>query len=81
AKHAHARNVKIEVALPSDQVTLTISDDGIGFDPNLLPQYSGRVGWGMLTMRERAVALGGTLAIDSEPGVGTRVTVTLTRKP
>ncbi|MBT9539372.1 PAS domain S-box protein [Thiobacillus sp.] len=81
AKHAHARNVKIEVALPPDQVTLTISDDGIGFDPNMQPQYSGRVGWGMLTMRERAVALGGTLAIDSKPGVGTRVTVTLTRKP
>jgi len=81
AKHAHAENVKIEIALPPDQITLTISDDGIGFDPNTQPQHSGRPGWGMLTMRERAVALGGTLAIDSEPGLGTRVTVTLTRKP
>lgn len=81
AKYAHAENVKIEIALPPDQITLTISDDGIGFDPSTQPQHSGRTGWGMLTMRERAVALGGTLAIDSEPGLGTRVTVTLTRKP
>lgn len=81
AKHAHAENVKIEITLPPDQITLTISDDGIGFDPSMQPLHSGRTGWGMLTMRERAVALGGTLAIDSEPGLGTRVTVTLTRKP
>ncbi len=81
AKHAHAENVKIEIAQPPDQITLTISDDGIGFDPNTQPRHNDRPGWGMLTMRERAVALGGTLAIDSEPGLGTRVTVTLTRKP
>lgn len=79
AKHARAENVKIEIALPPEQITLTIADDGIGFDPSAQGSNNGRIGWGMLTMRERAVALGGTLVIDSEPGLGTRVTVTLKR--
>jgi PAS domain S-box-containing protein len=79
AKHARAENVKIEITMPPDQVTLTIADDGIGFDPTAYGPHNGRTGWGMLTMRERAVALGGTLTIDSEPGLGTRVTVTLKR--
>lgn len=79
AKHARAENVKIEIAMSPDQITLTIADDGIGFDPNVQAPHNGHVGWGMLTMRERAVALGGTLMIDSEPGLGTCVTVTLKR--
>lgn len=79
AKYARAENVKIEIAMPPEQITLTIADDGIGFDPNVHAPHNGRTGWGMLTMRERAVALGGTLTIDSEPGLGTRVTVTLKR--
>jgi PAS domain S-box-containing protein len=79
AKHAQARQVKLEVALPPGRITLTIADDGIGFDPAAPPQQPGRTGWGMLTMRERAVALGGNLMIESTPGLGTQVTVTLTR--
>jgi PAS domain S-box-containing protein len=79
AKHAHARHVRIEIALPPERITLAIADDGIGFDPATLNRRGGRGGWGMLTMRERAVALGGTLTIESGPGRGTRVTVTLAR--
>lgn len=78
-KHAHARHVRIEIALPPERITLAIADDGIGFDPAALARRGGRGGWGMLTMRERAVALGGTLTIESSPGRGTRVTVTLAR--
>lgn len=79
AKHAHARHVTIEIALPPERITLAIADDGIGFDPAAQARRGGRSGWGMLTMRERAVALGGTLTIESGPGRGTRVTVTLAR--
>ena len=77
-KHARAEHVQIELAQPPGQITLTISDDGIGFYPGARMQHSGRAGWGMLTMRERAVALGGTLMIDSTPGNGTQVMVILT---
>lgn len=79
AKHAQARHVKLEIGLPPGQIMLTIADDGVGFDPSALLPENGRPGWGMLTMRERAVALGGTLMIESTPGLGTQVTVTLTR--
>lgn len=79
AKHAHARRVTLEIELPPERITLAVADDGIGFDPAAQARRGGRGGWGMLTMRERAVALGGTLAIDSAPGRGTRVTIALAR--
>lgn len=79
AKHARAKHVKLSIALPPGQITLTIADDGIGFDPKANVYDNRHAGWGMLTMRERAVALGGTLMIDSAPGLGTRITVSLAR--
>jgi PAS domain S-box-containing protein len=79
AKHAQANHVEIELTLTETQITLAVADDGVGFVPGAQPEPSGRAGWGMLTMRERAVAMGGTLAIDSAPGRGTRVTVALKR--
>lgn len=79
AKHARAKHVKLSVALPPGQITLTIADDGIGFDPKADAYENRHTGWGMLTMRERAVALGGTLMIDSAPGLGTRIIVSLAR--
>jgi signal transduction histidine kinase len=48
-------------------VTLTIADNGRGFDPASPPQG----GIGLHSMRERLAALGGTLTIDSTPGRGT----------
>lgn len=78
AKHARAKRVKLSIALPPGQITLTIADDGIGFDPKAYADNR-HAGWGMLTMRERAVALGGTLMVDSAPGLGTRITVSLAR--
>jgi signal transduction histidine kinase len=55
-------------------VRLSVRDDGRGFDPE--GQASGRNGhFGILGMRERAEEMGGTLAIESEPGRGSEVTV------
>lgn len=79
AKHAQADHVLIELAESPEQIILTITDDGIGFIQGDNIETSGRPGWGMLTMRERAVALGGSLAIESAPGRGTRVTAAITR--
>jgi nitrate/nitrite-specific signal transduction histidine kinase len=52
-------------------VELRISDDGCGFDPSGTPPD--RLGLGI--MRERAQAVGATLGIESEPGLGTQIVV------
>ena len=59
-----------------DQIVLAVEDDGVGFDPDArAPGH-----WGLENMGERARAIGGTLAIDSRPGAGTRVAVHLRRE-
>jgi PAS domain S-box-containing protein len=75
-KHAHADRVTLELGLdPDDQLCITVSDQGIGFEPAELDQRSkaGQVGWGLFSIRERLTLLGGRFEIDSAPGKGTRV--------
>jgi PAS domain S-box-containing protein len=69
AKHAAARSIKVTLGVENGEVMLTIADDGRGFDPGSVRR--GR--WGMSTMRERAEAAGGRLAVESAPGSGTTV--------
>lgn len=61
AKHAHAQLMSIHIAAENEQVKLTISDDGVGFD---LSQQT--PGYGLLGIAERVEALGGSLKINSE---------------
>ncbi|MBO6634918.1 sensor histidine kinase [Parvibaculum sp.] len=72
----HARASQVSIALtpePGGGARLRIEDDGCGFDPALArPGH-----FGLLTMRERAEALGGTLAVSSAPAQGTALVVTL----
>jgi signal transduction histidine kinase len=56
---------------------LTIADDGCGFDPSARHPPARGHGWGLMIMRERAAAVGAEFAVDSAPGCGTRVIVTL----
>ena len=70
-KHAHAKSVHVTLVRVAGAVCLTVQDDGQGFD-------AGRTrGLGLLGMRERVARLHGSFDIDSNPGKGTRVTVTL----
>jgi signal transduction histidine kinase len=69
-KHAHAHMIAITLSRSGKQVTLEITDDGVGFDPEAA---KGRGGLGLPAMQERAAALGGKLVIQSNPGAGTRV--------
>jgi signal transduction histidine kinase len=55
-------------------VTLSVTDDGKGFDPN---RIGGSGGLGLISMRERARQLNGTFECNSEPGRGTTVRVTI----
>src|SRR3954454_17287241 len=69
----HARASRIEVGLDARNGTLvlTVSDDGVGFDPADPALRARRLG--LTSMEERARALGGALSIDSVPGSGTSV--------
>ncbi|UCC86786.1 MAG: sensor histidine kinase [Anaerolineales bacterium] len=71
-KHAAASLVTVWLRAEGAQVELEVADNGIGFDPEAV---SDRGGVGMLSMRERAERLGGSLSVLSAPGGGTRVII------
>jgi signal transduction histidine kinase len=75
AKHAQATQVTVTVAADDGGVRLVVADDGVGFDPVHRAPPDGRRGWGLMTMVERAVAVGGRCRIESQPRQGTRVIV------
>jgi PAS domain S-box-containing protein len=68
-KHARANAVDLKMECDPGRITLTVSDDGAGFDPE--GDFPGHLG--LRSMRERAARLGGTLEIESAPGKGTRI--------
>jgi signal transduction histidine kinase/ligand-binding sensor domain-containing protein len=70
ARHAGAKLVRISVQVELKWLYLEIWDDGCGFDP----EHSNS-GNGLKSMRRRAETLGGSLKIDSQPGVGATVTL------
>jgi signal transduction histidine kinase len=74
ARHARAESVLIQGSIADGRLTAEIEDDGQGFDPASADGGLGSMrGVGLLGMRERIEILGGTLRIESSPGQGTRV--------
>ena len=71
-KHARAAAVTVRLRMEDSYVKMEIADNGQGFN---LPDVSDASGLGLISMRERAQELGGTLNIASAPGQGTMVTV------
>lgn len=78
ARHSGADSVLIQVGPQGDALEVEIEDDGKGFDPTTVaePSPAGR-GLGLLGMRERLALVGGSAQIDSAPGSGTRVVLTV----
>jgi len=76
ARHAGATEVSVSLHASDAQVTLSVQDNGIGFDPAIAPPAGH---FGVSIMRERAQQIGATLDITSAPGSSTRVTVHWTR--
>jgi len=72
-KHARARQVTLRMARCDDGVALEIADDGAGFDPG--DSFPGHLG--LRSMRERAAHLNGTFQVESAPGQGTRIAVSV----
>ncbi|MFW6084623.1 MAG: PAS domain-containing sensor histidine kinase, partial [Gemmatimonadota bacterium] len=81
ARHADAEHAGVEVRRAKDEMTLTIFDDGVGLAAS---DGADARGHGVVGMRERAIALGGTLELGANEPEGTRVTVripTTERRP
>jgi PAS domain S-box-containing protein len=76
-RHSGATATTVSLAGAPAQVTLTVADNGRGFDPLSL----GTSGLGLLTMRERVELLGGTLAVEAGRPHGTTIRVVLPLKP
>jgi len=75
-KHAHARQVTVQLTKLGNIVQLTIHDDGMGFDPDHQPvRRKGKGGFGLLGMRERAAYVGGILKVKSIRRAGTKIEV------
>ena len=64
-RHAHAKNVVVELKQSANSISVKIEDDGSGFDPKRTR------GMGLLGMEERVKRLGGSISIESRPGTRT----------
>ena len=81
-QHAHARTATITLEQDHETTRFSVADDGTGFDPSdgggVRPGRSDS--FGLQAARERVRQLGGALTVDSAPGRGTVLTVTLPRE-
>jgi signal transduction histidine kinase len=73
-KHATAQHVQVHLQFLDAATCLEICDDGVGFEPEIARE---RGGLGLRGMQERAQRIGGQLQIESAPGKGTKVKVTI----
>ena len=69
-KHANARSVKVTLVQEDNSLVLTISDDGMGFSPDMVKN---KPGLGLQSMRERIRLVGGSLSCTTQPGKGTTI--------
>ncbi|GAA3628310.1 hypothetical protein GCM10022419_136500 [Nonomuraea rosea] len=72
ARHARAGRVALTLSYMDEEVTLDVLDDGMGFDP-----AAAGGGYGLVAMHERASRSGGTVTVESAPGEGTALCVSI----
>ncbi len=77
-KHARADYVQVVLMFRSEQVLVQVIDDGQGFEADMPSMSNGRH-LGLVSMRERAAEIGGTMELRSAPGQGTEVIVRVPR--
>jgi signal transduction histidine kinase len=77
AKHARAKTVVIALGWQASEYVMSVLDDGVGLHAGDGRADRRRAGLGLVTMRERAQAVGGRLRVEPSPGGGTRLTVTV----
>ncbi len=75
-KHSEAKKVQVEICVKKEGLEMRIADDGVGFDPEVIPKGC----YGLRNMRKRAVETGGELNISSIKGRGTEICFYLPQK-
>jgi two-component system sensor histidine kinase DegS len=77
-KHARATGVRVELKFSEQAVHLVVQDDGQGFVlPGSMTELIQNGSLGLMGIQERVWAEEGELSVESQPGVGTRLEVTL----
>ena len=76
-KHSQAKTANVLIDKENEHFRVKVTDDGVGFDPKMpgLPTVEG--GYGLYNIRERLMAIDGSLMIESAPEAGTVVTAIL----
>ncbi|MNH16661.1 Sensor histidine kinase LiaS [compost metagenome] len=72
-RHAKAHSVEVELVREGEKLRMTVSDDGSGFCLDQPRPTS----FGLVGVRERVLMLGGSMVLNSEPGEGTSLSVTI----
>ena len=73
-KHAQVRRAQVAVVISAELVCLTVSDEGVGIDPHIA---STSQGLGLVNIKERTRLVNGTMNVESRPGHGTILTITV----
>ena len=76
-KHSQAQNAHVLLDMENGYFQVKVTDDGVGFDPRTLGVPTIEGGFGLYSIRERLIAIDGSLQIESAPGTGTIVTAIL----
>ncbi|WP_300682519.1 sensor histidine kinase [Nocardioides sp.] len=78
-QHAHASHVLLRLVESPTQISLTVSDDGVGFDPGSVARARSSDSFGLRSIEDRIAQIGGTVDLASVSPGGTTLTVTLPR--
>jgi PAS domain S-box-containing protein len=76
-KHAGVNSARVTLAGSESEFVITVSDFGKGFDVSTMEAHSPKAGLGLLSLRERASYIGGSLSIESTLGQGSRITLSI----
>jgi signal transduction histidine kinase len=76
-KHAQAKNVEVSIQREGRNLKVAVGDDGVGFQMPQTEPSRKRGGFGLFSIRERLRPCGGVLEVQSEPGAGTHITLTV----
>jgi PAS domain S-box-containing protein len=74
-KHAEVKSSQVVLSSADGSLVITVSDQGKGFDPAILENSTEKIGFGLMTIRERAHHIGGDLTVESAPSQGSRFTL------
>ncbi|SFS08182.1 Histidine kinase [Granulicella pectinivorans] len=74
-RHANAKQIEVQILYSSNALEICICDDGVGIDPIIMEEGGKRGHWGLSSMRQRAVKIGGQVKVSRRPVGGTEVRI------